>query len=165
MTDENPAPALVIERIFDAPVELIWQMWTRPEHFKSWYGPEGAAIPVAKLDVRVGGTRFVCLEMPSPRGPMRMCFTGEYKEVVHHQRLVYTESISDERGNIQPASETPSPNSHPTTTEVRVELHDLDGRTKMVLTHIGIPDDSPGASGWEMALDKLAAHAEPPDRR
>jgi uncharacterized protein YndB with AHSA1/START domain len=164
MTDENAAqPALVIERLFDAPVELIWQMWTRPEHFKSWYGPQGAAIPVAKMDVRVGGTRFVCMEMASPQGPMRMWFTGEYREVVANHRLVYTESIADENGNILSASGTSASGSHPVTTEVRVELQDLGGRTKMVLTHIGIPADSPGAIGWAMALDKFAAYAEAQD--
>jgi hypothetical protein len=41
--------------------------------------------------------------------------------------------------------------------QVRVELEDLGGRTRMVLTHVGIPSDSPGATGWTMALDKLAA--------
>ena len=46
------------------------------------------------------------------------------------------------------------------TTEVRVELEDVGGRTKMVMTHAGIPGDSPGAAGWTMALDKLAAHVE-----
>jgi len=35
----------------------------------------------------------------------------------------------------------------------------------MVLTHVGIPEDSPGAIGWAMALDKLAAHTEAPERR
>ena len=50
------------------------------------------------------------------------------------------------------------PLGHPTTTEVRVELEDIDGGTKMVMTHIGIPADSPGAAGWRMAFDKLAAH-------
>jgi hypothetical protein len=45
------------------------------------------------------------------------------------------------------------------TTEVRVELEDIGGRTKMVMTHAGIPGDSPGAIGWAMALDKLAAYA------
>ncbi len=47
---------------------------------------------------------------------------------------------------------------HPTTTEVRVELEDVGGRTKMVMTHAGISGDSAGAAGWAMALDKLAAH-------
>ena len=49
------------------------------------------------------------------------------------------------------------PDGHPTTTEVIVELEDLGGRTRMVVTHVGVPADSPGAAGWAMALDKLAA--------
>lgn len=68
--------------------------------------------------------------MQTPNGTMQMWFTGEYLEVVKNERLVYTESMSD----------------------------DLGGRTKMVMTHVGIPSDSPGATGWTMAFDKLAAH-------
>src|SRR6266550_6897811 len=156
MTNDNSSQdAVVIERSFDAPVDLIWKMWTDPEHFKAWYGPEGAAIPVAKMDVRVGGTRLVCMEMQLPNGPMQMWFTGEYRDVVENERLVYTESMSDESGNVRSASDVGMPEGHPTTTEVRVELEDVDGRTKMVMTHAGIPAGSPGAAGWTMALDKL----------
>ena len=159
MTNDNGSQdAVVIERRFDAPVDLIWQMWTDPEHFKAWYGPEGATIPVAKMDVRVGGTRLVCMEMQSPRGQMLMCFTGEYREVIENERLVYTESISDEHGNLSSASDMGMTEGHPMTTEVRVELEDVGGRTKMVMTHTGIPSDSPGAAGWVAALDKLTAH-------
>jgi len=156
MTDMGSADAVVIERIFDAPLALVWQMWTDPEHFMAWYGPDGATIPVAKMDVRVGGTRTVCMEMHTPNGPMRMWFSGEYREVVVNELLVYTESTSDEHGHLP--SETAMPEGHPATTEVRVELKDIGGQTKMVMTHIGIPQDSPGATGWAMALDKLAAY-------
>jgi uncharacterized protein YndB with AHSA1/START domain len=159
MTDNTHSQdAVIIERSFDAPVDLIWQMWTDPEHFKAWYGPEGATIPVAKMDVRVGGTRLVCMEMQSPNGPMQMWFTGEYREVVKNERLVYTESMSDEEGKVSSPSDMGMPEGHPVTTEVRVELEDVGGRTKMVMTHLGIPAGSPGAAGWAMALDKLAAH-------
>ena len=65
----------------------------------SWYGPTGATIPVAKMDVRVGGARLICMEMQTPNGPMQMWFAGEYLEVVENERLVYTEAISDEDGN------------------------------------------------------------------
>jgi uncharacterized protein YndB with AHSA1/START domain len=159
MTDNSRSQdAVRIERSFDAPVGLIWQMWTDPEHFAAWYGPDGATIPVAKMDVRVGGTRLVAMEMQTPGGPMQMWFTGEYREVVENERLVYTESMSDENGNVASASDMGTPAGHPTTTEVRVELEDVGGRTRMVMTHAGIPADSPGAAGWTMALDKLAAH-------
>ena len=106
--------------------------------------PTGATLPVAKMDVRVGGTRHVCMEMQTPDGTMRMWFTGEYREVVENERLVYTESMSDEDGNVLSPSETGMPDGHPTTTEVAVELEDVDGRTKMVMTHTGVSPDSPG---------------------
>jgi uncharacterized protein YndB with AHSA1/START domain len=161
MTDGNATrDAAVIERSFDAPPDLIWRMWTEPEHFKAWYGPDGAAVPVAKMDVRVGGSRLVCLEMDTPGGPAQMWFTGEYREVVENERLVYTESVSDENGNVLPPSNMGLPSGHPATTEVTVELQHLGGRTRMVLTHAGIPAGSPGAAGWAMALAKLADRIE-----
>ena len=165
MTDSIPRDAVVIERSFDAPPDLIWQMWTEPEHFQAWYGPDGATVPVAKMDVRVGGSRLVCMEVQTPGGPMQMWFAGEYREVVENQRLVYTESMSDESGNVLSPSDMGMPEGHPSTTEVRIELEDDGGRTKMVLTHAGIPGDSPGAAGWAMALDKLTAKVEQRRRR
>lgn len=127
----------------------------RPEHVKAWYGPDGATIPVAKMDVRVGGARLVCMEMQSPGGRMQMWFAGEYREVVENERLVYSESRSDEQGNLS------LPPGTGTATEVSVELEGLGGRTRMVRTHVGIPSESPGAAGWAMTLDKLAAHLAP----
>jgi uncharacterized protein YndB with AHSA1/START domain len=112
------------------------------------------------MDVRVGGTRLVCMEMQTPDGPMRMWFAGEYLEVVEHKRLVYTEFMSDENGAVHSPSNADTAQGHPTTTEVRVELEDVGGRTRMVLTHAGIPSDSAGATGWAMALDKLVSYVE-----
>ncbi len=161
MTDYTAPPAaVVIERSFDASVDLIWQMWTQPEHFKAWYGPVGATVPVAKMDVRVGGRRLLCMEMKTPNGLMHMWFSGEYRDVVENQRLVYTESMSDENGNVLLPSDMGMPPGHPATTEVIVELEAVGGRTKMVMTHAGVPGDSPGAAGWAMAFDKLASHVE-----
>lgn len=159
MTDSSaPQPQAVIERTLDAPVALIWQMWTDPEHFKAWYGPMGASIPVADLDVRVGGKRLVCMAMETPNGPMKMWFTGEFTDVTENVRLAYTESMADENGNVMSPADMGMPEGHPETTEVIVELDDVGGKTKMVLTHVGVAPDSGGAAGWGMALDKLAAH-------
>ena len=73
MTDDTTSPdpvpsdtdpqattqSVVLERTLDAPTDLVWQMWTEPDHFAAWYGPTGASIPVAEMDVRVGGTRLI----------------------------------------------------------------------------------------------------------
>jgi uncharacterized protein YndB with AHSA1/START domain len=160
MMNDDAAQAVVIERIFDAPIGLIWQMWTEPEHFMAWYGPNGAKVPVAKMDLRVGGRRQVCMELDTPAGLMQMWFTGEYREIVQNERLVYTESMSDEDGNTVPPSDLGMPGEHPTTTQVTVELEDVGGGTRMLMTHSGIAEDSPGAAGWTAALDKLAAYVE-----
>jgi hypothetical protein len=42
-------------------------------------------------------------------------------------------------------------------TSIVVELEEQGGRTKMTMTHIGVPADSPGGQAWAMAIDKLAA--------
>jgi uncharacterized protein YndB with AHSA1/START domain len=150
--------SVVIERHFDAPVELVWKMWTESEHFAAWYGPTGATIPVAKMNVRVGGSRHICMAMETPNGPMQMWFVGEFLEIVANERLVYTEAMSVEDGNVISPAQMGMPEGHPETTQVIVELEPVDGKTKMTMTHIGVPADSPGASGWGMAFDKLNAY-------
>ena len=149
--------AIVIERIFDAPVDVIWQMWTQPEHFQKWYGPNGMTVPVAEMDVRVGGKHLICMEMNMPDRSMKMWTTGEYTEVVPHQRLVYTDSPADENGNlVSPSGDGMEGGGHPMTTEVTVELEDLDGRTRMVMTHAGMAPGTGADEGWNQAFAKMA---------
>lgn len=156
-TDTNSRDAVVIERYFDAAPEVIWRMWTDPERFATWYGPMGATIPEAHMDVRVGGRRLVAMRMETPNGAMMMWFTGEYVEVDAPRRLVYTESMADEAGNVIRPESMGMPAGHPAVTEITVELLAVGDRTRMIMTHAGIPADSPGAAGWAMAFDKLEA--------
>lgn len=155
MTDNNH---VMIERVFDAPIELVWQMWTDPEHFSAWYGPQGATIPVANMDVKVGGSRLICMAMETPNGPMEMWFAGEFLEVSPNERLVYTDAMSDADGNLKSPESMGMPADTPMSTEVVVELSDAAPGTRMVMTHRGVPADSPGGQGWMMAIDKLEAH-------
>lgn len=147
--------SVCLERTLDAPIDLVWQMWTAPEHFASWYGPNGATIPVATMDVQVGGGRHVCIQMETPDGEMTMWFVGEFTVIEPPTRLVYTESMADADGNVVSPAEMGMPGDHPKVTEITVTFEDLGGRTHMVMTHAGIAAESPGAMGWNMALDKL----------
>ena len=136
----------------------VWAMWTEPAHFSAWYGPMGASIPTAEMDVRVGGKRLVSMEMETPNGPMKMWFAGEYLTVDPTSLLVYTEGMADETGRMLTAAESGMPEGHPDVTEVAVVLEPRGEGTRMVMTHRGVPADSPGAMGWNMALDKLTAY-------
>lgn len=147
---------VVIERTFAAPVATVWQMWTDAEHFKKWYGPKGASIPVANMDLVVGGKRHICMEMQTPNGPMKMWFMGEFKEISPINKLVYTDGMADEDGNMIPASAMGMPEGTPDSTDVVVELWKTEDGTLMKMTHVGVAADSPGAGGWAMAFDKLA---------
>lgn len=55
---------LLISRIFNAPVELVWKAWTDSEVFKHWWGPKDFTTPVIKIDLSVGGEYFNCMRSP-----------------------------------------------------------------------------------------------------
>jgi len=144
-----------IEREFDAPIGMVWKMWTDPDLFKQWYGPRGMSVPTAEMDVAIGGVRKVCMAMTSPERSMTMWFTGVYKEVNPPNRLVYTESMCDEAGNIVQPQSMGMPDSFPDITQVIVELSEAQDKTRMVMVHVGVAEGTAGAGGWNQAFDKL----------
>ncbi len=75
-------------RRFDAPIELVWRAHTEPELVKQWMtGPEGHSLSVCEIDFRVGGKARYVWKNPE----FEMGMTAEFKEIVEHQRVVYTE--------------------------------------------------------------------------
>jgi uncharacterized protein YndB with AHSA1/START domain len=82
---ENTSDSVVIERILETPVERVWLMWTDPEHFAGWYGPDGATIHVVQMDLTVGGSRLVSMKVSTPGGPRQMWFAGEHREVIENK--------------------------------------------------------------------------------
>lgn len=149
-----------IERKFDAPVQTVWNMWTDPDLFKSWYGPNGMSVPTAEMDVVVGGTRKICMAMESPERSMQMWFSGVYKEVSPPHRLVYTESMCDQDGNLISPKTMGMPDGFPDITEVILELSDVEGKTLMTMVHVGVIEGTAGDGGWNQAFDKLSEYLD-----
>ena len=56
---------LTIERTFDAPVALVWEAWTQPEHIAQWWAPKGMKLNIVEHDFRVGGAWKFTMEMPN----------------------------------------------------------------------------------------------------
>jgi uncharacterized protein YndB with AHSA1/START domain len=147
---------LVITRVFDAPRELLWKAWTEPERFMRWWGPKHFTSPVCKIDLRVGGKYLNC--MRSPEG-QDFWSTGVYKEIVPMQRLVFTDSFADEKGNVAPASHYGLTGDWPLELLVTVTFEEKKGKTTMTLRHEGVPSGTMSdntEAGWNESFDKLA---------
>ena len=76
---------LSIRKTLDAPVELVWEAWTEPEHLAHWWGPKGLPVTIVEHDFRVGGKwKYV---MPMPNGS-EFISEGEYSEILRFQKIV-----------------------------------------------------------------------------
>lgn len=153
--------ALVIERTFDAPLELVWRAWTEPEHMKRWWGPRGFTCPTAEIDFRVGGRAFAAMQSPDFNEGRPIWSTGTYREIVPMERIVVTDSFADEKGGVVPATHYGMTGDFPLEMLITVTFEDLGGKTRMTLRHEGIPagPDREGAhEGWSQSFDKLAEY-------
>lgn len=101
-------------RIFEAPRELVWQAWVKPEHVIHWWGPNGFTNTIEAMEVRAGGIwKFV---MHGPDGvdyPNRIA----YIEVIEPEKLVYAHGSDD--------------SDQPGDFLVTVIFKDLDGKTEL----------------------------------
>jgi len=145
---------IVINRVFNLPVGVVWLAWTDAEYFKKWWGPRGFTCPSSKMEARVGGKYLNCMRGPDGK---EYWSTGIVKELIPERKLVVTDSFSDDKGNIKPASEYGMPGNWPKELLITVYLEEADGATKMKLKHQGIPGEmrEDCIKGWNESFDKL----------
>jgi uncharacterized protein YndB with AHSA1/START domain len=84
---------IVITRVFDAPRELVWKVWTQPEHITRWWGPRCFDTTVKQMDLRPGG-RWAYV-MHGPDGSDYPC-CGTFIEVVPLKRIVSTDEFGED---------------------------------------------------------------------
>ena len=128
---------LVREIMIDATPETIWPFLVEPDQHVAWLGT------VADIDPRPGGTYRVLVGGKNPG-------VGEYVEVVPNEKVVFTFGWEQEGNPIRPGSTT-----------VEISLHPEGEKTRVRLTHRGLPDDAVGdhTQGWDHYLGRLAASA------
>ena len=145
---------IVINRVFNLPVSVVWLAWTDAEYFKKWWGPRGFTCPSSKMEAKVGGKYLNCMRGPDGK---EYWSTGVVKELIPERKLVVTDSFSDDKGNIKPASEYDMPGDWPKELLITVYLEEADGATKMKLKHLGIPGEmrEDCIKGWNESFDKL----------
>jgi uncharacterized protein YndB with AHSA1/START domain len=86
---------IVVTRIFDAPLRLVFEAWTKPELFKRWWVPKsmGMSLLACDMDVRTGGGYRLVFRHGDSK-PME--FYGKYLEVIPPSRLVWTNEESEQ---------------------------------------------------------------------
>jgi uncharacterized protein YndB with AHSA1/START domain len=142
-TRTTAAREVVVVRTFDAPRERVFRAWTHPDEVAAWYGPEDFDTPRdrIRIDLCVGGRYELTMVRRDGGGEFSIGF--DIVELVEPELLVL-------RSDPMPQMGMPDP------TYTRVELHDLGGRTRMVLSDGPYADAGPAEAGWNQAFDKLA---------
>lgn len=155
---------LVVKRIIDAPVDLVWKAWTDSNHVVKWWGPEGFTSPSCIIDFREGGKYIFCMRAPAEMGGFTHYSSGVYKKIVPMERLEFTQSLSDKDGNLLEPSTAGLPSDFPKELTVVVEFKKL----KCDMTEIIITEHEWAAgqmyvyslAGLQQTIDKLSANVK-----
>jgi uncharacterized protein YndB with AHSA1/START domain len=147
MSDSTPAAAadqeVLITRTFEAPREQVFRAWTDPDQVAAWYGPEHFDTPRdrIRIDLRVGGRYELTMVQRDIGAEFAVGY--EILELVEPELIVLRSDPMPEMGMHEP-------------TVTRVELQDLGGRTRMILTDPYPAGGRHAEAGWSAAFDKLA---------
>ena len=87
----------VINRSFNAPMNLMFKMWTDPNHISKWLAPTGSTMEFIRADIKTGGNSFYL--MTTDTG-VKMYGRIQYTEISSPNKLVYTQEFCDEKENL-----------------------------------------------------------------
>jgi len=153
MSADNSELDLVLERVIDVPVDLVWAAWTQPEHIVHWFTPRPWTVAKCEIDLRPGG-KFNT-DMRSPDGQI-FPNSGCFLEVVPMKRLVFTDAL-------QPGFR---PSAQPFMTAiVELEAEGTGTRYRATALHSSVEqrikhEEMGFHNGWGTALDQLVAYVK-----
>lgn len=153
----------VINRSFDAPLDVMFEMWTNPKHFSKWLPPTGAEMEFIKADIKPGSS--VMYVMTFAGNPLKMYGKVNYLEIKKPDHLLYTQQFCDEKGNTSRHPLAPTwPETMLTTVQLTAEGPD---RTRVTVTWEAHGQVTPAeletflkardgmTQGWTGSFDKL----------
>jgi len=151
-TKDTKEKELVINRIINAPRELVWKAWTDPEQVAKWWGPSNFSIPLCEMDVKPGGA--ILIHMKAPDGviyPMN----GIYKELVKPERIVFVGAALDTHGNAL----------FEQMTSIQFEKEGNKTKLSIKVTFSKVKPEAAGhlagaEVGWNQMLDKLLIYIQ-----
>lgn len=154
----------VINRSFDAPLNVMYEMFTNPKHFEKWLAPKGMDMKFLKADIKPGGHTFYMMSNEN----MKIYGRAEYLEVHKPDRIVYTQQFCDENEKL---SRHPLAPTWPATMLTTIELtEEAAERTRVTVTwevhgnatreelETFIASKGGMTQGWTGSFDKLEAY-------
>jgi uncharacterized protein YndB with AHSA1/START domain len=154
----------VINRSFDAPIDVVFEMWTNPGHVAKWMPPTGFEMKFRKADIKPGGSTFWFM---TNNADVKMYGRAEYLKIEKPGCLVYTQQLCDEQGNLARHPMAPTwPATMLTTVKLSEESPD---RTRVTVTwephgattreelEAFISERGGMTLGWTGSFDKLEA--------
>jgi uncharacterized protein YndB with AHSA1/START domain len=150
---------LVITRIIDAPLEMVWKAWTEPKQVMRWWGPKHYGSPRCKIDLREGGKFIFCMRAPEEQGGQDSYTAGEYKKILPMERLEFTQRLSDKNGNKIDPAQVGMPPDFPKEMQMTVVFKAKRNMTELTITIFGFSAGQMyvyALAGWHQSIDKLA---------
>lgn len=142
---------LSIKRLLNAPRELVFEVWTNPDHIKHWWGPDGFSLTTNSMDIKVNGEwKFIM------HGPDGTDYNNKvrYTELLKPEHICYFHVNDDEAENIS--------------FEVMVEFKEKDGKTELTMT-MTFPDEEEldivenefkAIEGLEQTINRLQTYTQ-----
>ncbi len=156
----------VINRTFDAPLELMFDMWTDPKHFSGWLAPTGFTMEFIRSDIKPGGSTFYYMA----GNGIKMYGRAEYSKIQKPDEIIYTQQFCDENEKISRHPMSPTwPATMLTTVKLTEEGPD---RTRVTVTWepygITTPEELETfikarggmTQGWTGSFNKLEAYLD-----
>ena len=113
---ERDPRAIIATRVYDAPRELVFAVWTDPKHLAQWWGPDGFTTTTSAFDMRTGGVWRFVMHGPDGRDYQNRI---TYDEIVKPEHIVYRHGGGDD--------------VEPVKFRTTVAFEDLGGKTRLTL--------------------------------
>lgn len=155
----NPELDLMLERTIDVSPEVVWKLWTTPEHLMPWFCPLPWKTVACEIDLKPGGKFFTTMQ--SPEG-QKFPNEGCYLEIIKNQKLVWTSALA---AGYRPVAKAVNGADMAMTAMIILEPAGKGTKYTAIALHSN-PEDAQKhremgfEQGWGAALDQLVEYAK-----
>ncbi|WP_411029631.1 SRPBCC family protein [Spongiimicrobium sp. 3-5] len=150
-TSDISKRTLTLKRTFNAPISLVWEAWTQPQHIAQWWGPKGMETRVIEHNFEVGGQWKYAMTMPDGK---EFIAEGVYSEIVALEKIISSADFKPmtEGVEIQALFQEDGDKTHFTFNCVHATEEYCKQQEQMGFYN-----------GWGSVFERLAAHLNDPE--